>query len=80
MFKKAQRIVGGTRTKTVLYLTGRSTTHCHALHSTAARLNVSSFQMKGTVSMCTAFDNIKCAHRLIQVGAFLHGTHCHDES
>ena len=31
---------------------------------------------KGTVSMCIAFDNVKCAQKLIQVGAFVHGTHC----
>jgi len=31
---------------------------------------------KGSVSMCIAFDNVKYARRLIQEGAFIHGTHC----
>jgi hypothetical protein len=31
---------------------------------------------KGSVSWCIAFDNIKHARRLIQEGAFIHGSHC----
>jgi hypothetical protein len=31
---------------------------------------------KGSVSVCVAFNNIKHVHKLIQDGAFVHGTHC----
>ena len=31
---------------------------------------------KGSISLCIAFDNIKLANSLIQVGAYIHVSHC----
>ena len=52
--------------------------HCRNATKFLIPTNVSEnvLKAKGSISMCIAFDNIKHARRLIQEGAFIHGSHC----
>jgi hypothetical protein len=43
---------------------------------TSRYLNPMVIPDKGFISMCIAFDDITYAHRLIEIGALIHGTHC----